>query len=410
MYSVHPRNTFRTPLRDYVEQTWDIPRADSYSNGTGTPCPEPMASGGAILTSLNITIYTSQSITSLEMRLLVASLLLIPAYGFAPPKMRSGAGAKPLYAYKPDESPAIKEMVDWLLELECEGLEPDDGAVEIGFGLNSGMRGVFAKEELGVGEYIVAVPFPATLVVMETEDKSTTDAERGLTLLRKYLDDDVAPSDETNKWRPYLSSLPKIDYCFDPTPDFWTPDEIQALEFPRIVNEALKRKEQVQQLADTEGVDFDQLQFATWLTKSRCFSIVTVKGEDQVTQTKSVLIPFFDMVNHSSDEPNAELQVIATKAEDESFYAICATRPIPAGAEVTIAYGTTCDSSVELLMNYGLVEDTNQFDAEMLRRGGGDCFWSTTLDEDELELKQAQGNRKTALAFRSRLKQAVQEM
>jgi hypothetical protein len=66
-------------------------------------------------------------------------------------------------------------------------------------------------------------------------------------------------------------------------------------------------------------------------------------------------------------------------------------------------------------MNYGLVQNANQFDAEMLRQAGDDCFnqideWSTTLEEDEKELKGAVGNRKTILAFRSRLKRAIQDM
>lgn len=332
--------------------------------------------------------------------------------------------------YKADDSQVIKNLVDILVnDQECEGIEPD-GAVQIGFGSTTGMRGVFAKEALGVGEFVVAVPFPSTLVVTLEEDDSITDADRGLSFLKDYLfdyyeassDGDTRSKQEEPWYYPYLDCLPRDDYCFDATPDFWEEDEIKALEFPRIVTEALSRKKQIKNLADKEGVDLHQLQFATWLVKSRTFTILKIKppvdGEDneqQQIQTKSVLIPFFDMLNHNSDQPNAELQVIETKVEDESFYAVQATRPIPAGKEITISYGTTCDSSVELLMSYGLVQKDNQFDAEMLRQGGEDCFnsidmWSTTLEEDEKELKKAIGNRKTILAFRTRLKRALQDM
>lgn len=354
---------------------------------------------------------------------IVHLLLILEVNGLAKPKTNSGGRgfgspnkqhkqpqAPPArWGYKRDDSPIVKEMVDLLVKLECEGLDPNVGAIEIGFGLaTGGMRGVFAKEDLGAGEFIAAVPFPATLVVMEDEGESITDAQRGLILLRRYLN----PSVEQTQWRPYLDCLPTKEFCFDPTPDFWNDDEIQLLEFPRIVNEAFRRKEQVRQLAADEGVDCDQLQFATWLAKSRCFSILKVR--DGHIKTKSVLIPFFDMINHSSNEPNTELQLVEAASEDESFYAIRTIRPIPTGKEITISYGTKSDSSVEHLMNYGLIEESNKFDIEMLQYGGDDCLnrmddWSTTLEEDIVELETAVGNRKTALAFRTRMKLAIQE-
>mmetsp|Transcript_19902 Transcript_19902/g.33038 ORF Transcript_19902/g.33038 Transcript_19902/m.33038 type:complete len:384 (+) Transcript_19902:86-1237(+) len=346
----------------------------------------------------------------------------ISGAGFGSSKQKK----KSLPLYTPDDSTAVKKLVNVLVnECECEGIEPG-GAVEIGFGGSSNMRGVFAKEALGVGEFVVAVPFPSTLVVSMEEDESITDADRGLSFLNNYLLDHWSEQDdEGNKqqwYYPYLNCLPRNDFCFDPTPDFWTDEEIKALEFPHIVKEALERKEQIRNLAEKEGVDVAQLQFATWLVKSRSFTALKIKpdcgdAQPQKIQSKSVLVPFFDMLNHSSNQPNAELQVIETKVEDESFYAVQATRPIPAGKEITIAYGTTCDSSVELLMNYGLVQNSNQYDAEMLRQGGDNCLnriedWSTTLEEDENELKQDSviGNRRTILAFRSRLKRAIQEM
>jgi hypothetical protein len=132
-------------------------------------------------------------------------------------------------------------------------------------------------------------------------------------------------------------------------------------------------------------------------------------------KTKSVLIPFFDMINHSSDQPNAALQLVEAKADDESFYTIITTCPIPAGTEVTISYGTSSDSSVEHLMNYGLLEESNRYDIDMLHYGGEGClnrmeYWSTSLEDDERELLTAEGNAKVALAFRVRMKQAIRLM
>ena len=318
--------------------------------------------------------------------------------------------------YIPDTSPRIQDMIQLLTELECEGIGPEDGesCVQIGSHATTGLRGVFAKEDLGVGEFLFAVPFTASLVVMEEEVETTTDADRGLVLLRKYLDPSSASRKELqNKWRPYLDCLPTMDYCFSPTPDFWSHEDIQLLEFPRLVQEALTRKEQVRQLAEAEGVNCDQLQFATWLAKSRCFSVVKVK--EGLVKTRSILIPFFDMINHSSDTPNAELQLVETKAADESFYALCTISPIPAGSEVTISYGTTKDSSVELLMNYGILDQSNKSDVNMLKAGGKGCLnrladWKTTLEDDERALQTAEGNARIALAFRAQMKRAISNL
>jgi hypothetical protein len=240
-----------------------------------------------------------------------------------------------------------------------------------------------------------------------------SDAERGLQLWKTYLNSEMdAP------WRPYLETLPQTtgSLDFDPTPDFWSHEEISLLEFPRIVTEAKRRKNQIQQMALEVGIHYEDLQYATWLAKSRCFSLLRTKNCGSVTSNKSVLIPFLDMINHSSYHSNVELQVVESHVEEESFYAIHATKPIKAGSEILLAYGTSIDSSVELLLNYGIVEMNNRNDVAMLMNGGEDCWnrlddWSTTLKEDEMAIKKArEKNLKTALAFRIRMKRAIQDM
>ena len=312
--------------------------------------------------------------------------------------------------YIPDHSTGIQNFIDFLLSQECEGVEMD-GGLEIGVSSKTGRRGLYAKESFDKDDFLCAIPFTSTLVMEQEETVSLSDAQRGMNFIRRVMDD----PETVAKWGPYLETLPRKTSNFDPTPDFFTIDEILQLEFPRIVNEVLTRKEQLEAFSSTESVDLDELQFATWLVKSRAFSVLKVNREEGKVSTKSVLIPFFDMINHSSDQSNVKLEVVETKEEDESFYALCATRPIPAGNEVTLSYGSGEASAVELLLNYGFVSPKNPNDVAMLEYGGEDCLtateqWSTTLQEDEIMMKKATGNLKTVLAFRKRLKEALREI
>jgi hypothetical protein len=254
------------------------------------------------------------------------------------------------------------------------------------------------------------------------EDASTF-AHAARNFLQMYVNDPKAKT----MWSPYLDTLPtKDDSHFTPTPDFFDDEEIQLLEFPRIMKRARERKQQVQQVAQESGVDFNTVQFATWLVSSRSFGIPVAEDSDVSTdaegnpiqkagekKTIRIFCPYLDMINHSSDQANAELHLIDPE-KDEAFIAIRATRPISAGKEITISYGSSVESSVELLLNYGFVPLNNRIDNLMLEKGGDGCLtsmdqWSTTLEEDELMLAEADGVLQTILEFRARLKRAYQE-
>ena len=139
-------------------------------------------------------------------------------------------------------------------------------------------------------------------------------------------------------------------------------------------------------------------------------------GPDAVAASKKtirVLLPYLDMINHSSDNANCELHLIDPE-KDEAWFAIRATRPIKAGKEITISYGTGVESSVELLQNYGFVPDENRIDKLMLKKGGDECLeslddWSTTLEEDEKSLEEGGdtlGNMSNVLRLRIALKKS----
>jgi len=331
-----------------------------------------------------------------------------------------------------------QRLMDWLFqEEECEG----EGSVQVKCCPLTGTRGLYAREDFQEGDCLFAIPLDAALVV---EDVETSDAERGsklLTLLQQQQQRQQQhhETQEDDRWRSYFNVLPTMkEMHFHPTPDFWTEDEILALEFPRLVNAALERKERIQSLAAKQKngrdgkMNVEELQYATWLVESRSLTLVGEPypdcPEDEL-QTTSVLIPLLDMINHSSSNPNVELDVLQSDDDDDddddddqSFYAVIATEDIPKGTELFISYGTGEESSVELLQYYGFVPSSNPHDINMLQYGNDededdddDCLlnedeWTTSLEDDEQALDAGVvGVEKTILQFRIRMKQALRE-
>eukprot|EP00521_Asterionellopsis_glacialis_P019396 CAMPEP_0195320330 /NCGR_PEP_ID=MMETSP0708-20121125/6007_1 /TAXON_ID=33640 /ORGANISM="Asterionellopsis glacialis, Strain CCMP134" /LENGTH=241 /DNA_ID=CAMNT_0040386655 /DNA_START=1 /DNA_END=726 /DNA_ORIENTATION=+ len=229
-------------------------------------------------------------------------------------------------------------------------------------------------------------------------------------------------------WAPYLDTLPsRNDASFNPSPDFWSDEEIEQLEFPRAVAGAKERKSEIAAVAAIEeDMSFDDLQFGTWIVSSRSFQIqmsgsddtsggpgaVDDKGRAIAKPHKSirVLLPYLDMANHDSDNANSELHLIDPE-KDDAWFAIRATRPIAAGKEITLSYGSGIHSSVEILLKYGFVPSENKIDAIMLERsieGSIETLdeWKTTLEEDLEAVKTAEGSMKSILQLRIKLKQA----
>jgi hypothetical protein len=348
-----------------------------------------------------------------------------------PPAKSKGFGSSSSSSYTVDTSETTKRLLDFLEDEECEGLE----AMEVGFSKDkeedgaggAGLRGIFAKERLEPGKFICAIPFVSTLLVDETFFAGTSSEkqlsgerlESALQFLDKFSGEEEG--NNNNKWKPYLDCIPKSvnDPNFDPTPDFWSDEEIGQLEVPELVDEMVTRKRGLERMAsennsnsDSGGVDLDQLQHAAWVIRTRAFTTLkkamTLDGTEGLLQ-RTVLIPYLDFVNHDSQQPNAELQVVETKEYDESFYALAATRPIPKGAEIRLAYGTGKETSLALFGNYGfLPQDNQQNDQQILELLDLESInWSTSLEEDEAMLAEeaTAGTRKTALSLRVYLKQ-----
>lgn len=368
----------------------------------------------------------------------LCSLLPTQVYGFAISSSKSdgkklissdnktgggGFGAKKNVVpstHTPDTSDTTQALVQFLNSQNSIGL--NDGT-EVGFDTTTNRRGVYATIPFKKGEILCQIPSDCVLALSDPQlggSDVPTMAHSGRNLLLMYIKDDQAKM----VWKPYLDTLPTRDFQFDATPDFFSDEEIQALEFPRAIERAQQRQRDIQQVAQHEQdtMTFEELQFATWLASSRSFGIQMTSSEDvqmvggvsAPTKSIRVMTPYLDLINHASNAPNAELHLIDPE-KDEAWFAIRATRGIPEGKEVTICYGNGVDSSVELLLSHGFVPKDNKFDALMLKKGGDGCIeslddWTTTLQEDEAALEAAEGNMRKVLEFRIKLKKAYADV
>lgn len=353
---------------------------------------------------------------------LVLALFTCRTDGFAISSSRSSLGldakrSLSLQMHTPDTSPTTQTLVEFLQSQGSEGI--NDGT-EIGFDSSTGLRGMYATRRFKQGEIMCRIPSDCALALSDPMLGGMdvpTFAHSGRNFIIMYLENAYAK----NLWKPYLDTLPTFESQFTPTPDFYSDDEINQLEFPRAMDRAWQRIDEVFNLAEEEQMSTEELQFATWLVSSRSFSVTLTAGGDSpagavpTLQKKiRVLLPYLDMINNLSDESNAELHLIDPE-KDEAWFAIRATRPIAQNQEITMCYGSGVDSSVEIMENYGFIPAENKIDARMLKKGGEDCIedpygWSTSLDEDLAALETAQGNMRNILEFRIKLKRAYADI
>mmetsp|Transcript_2435 Transcript_2435/g.2631 ORF Transcript_2435/g.2631 Transcript_2435/m.2631 type:complete len:417 (-) Transcript_2435:257-1507(-) len=344
-----------------------------------------------------------------------------------------------------DTSQPTIDLIKFLTSQNAKGLssslsEKTKGGCEIGISNQTGRRGVYTTQSYRKDDIICRIPSDCVLALSNPDlggADTPTLAHCGRNFLDMYRNNPVA----SKTWKAYLDTLPTVASTtplFDATPDFFTDDEIEALEFPRIVQEVSTHLNELAEVCassfeddgGSDSIPFEDLQFATWLVSSRSVKISmedNSSSEDSVdkgalpdgvlapssTKAIRVLIPFLDMINHSSDDANVELHLIDPE-KDEAWFTMRATRPIREGKEMTLRYGSGVETSVGLLRQYGFVPEENQYDKFMLKKGGEDCIeslegWSTTLEEDETALLEDSGltaNMRKVLQLRCQLKRA----
>jgi hypothetical protein len=351
---------------------------------------------------------------------------------------------QPVFVHTPDTSPTTQKLIQFLQSQKAKGLDN----VDVGVHQDTGVRGLFCRGNIKKGQLICQIPSDCALALSDPNlngDDCPTVAHCGANLISMYLQ----PEKAREFWSPYLDTLPLNDeqrMNFDPTPNWLCDDDLELLEFPRLINAAKQRREQIQQVAAEKGLAEEELRFATLLVSSRAFELslpgpppeaktTKPKGDDggtgeegeyempkydkrgQIISTSQqkiirVLVPFLDFANHSSDQANCKLTLV-DPLKDDAWFALEATRPIAAGKELTISYGNGVESSVRLLLDYGFVPSSNRIDSLMLKKGGDDCImsldgWTTTLEEDRTMLQMAEDDPVLGkiLRFRIRLKES----
>jgi len=330
----------------------------------------------------------------------------------------------------PDTSPEVTKLLDFLTAQKA-----DVANVAVGQHATHG-RGLYATKNFSKkegGQLLCKIPSDCALALADPSKEQSEPlsvAQEGANLVEMYLQN----SEKRQQFAPYLDTLPTE--ISDATPDLFSDEELALAEFPRLIRKAQERKQDIEKVAQERGLSLEDLQYATWLVTSRSFPLAMSQDEETMAEfddrgqvlSKSekerqwirILVPLLDLVNHSSNQPNCRMTIIDPH-KDNAWFALTSTKPISAGSELRIAYGSSVESSVELLQNYGFVPTANRIDSFMLKKGGDDCLasvgdWSTTLEEDETMLKMATESDDSdetlakILAFRVQLKKAYSEI
>lgn len=262
-----------------------------------------------------------------------------------PTKKRSTGGGfgagKVAWQHTADESAETQRLMEFLRSNKAEF--PN---IEVGFS-ETGMRGLYSTKSFGNkgGQLLCKIPSDVALALNDPEqegDDTCTVAEQGLNFLNMYLND----PEKRKLWAPYLDTLPpKESVASDVTPDGFTDEEIGLLEFPRIVNAARARKEEIKKLAEANSTPLEDMRYATWIGSSRSFNIAVSKADEDEQKNEgeneddgdvmyddrgqiivksgerkgiSVLVPLLDMANHNS-KPNAKLIIVSLLFEPALF-------------------------------------------------------------------------------------------
>ena len=249
------------------------------------------------------------------------------------------------------------------------------------------------------------------------------------------------------------------DNCRGST-DFFSDAALEALQFPPIRDETVRRREQTaaryerdvepmtqisdnlyrwsdgggdgggdgedsEDKADSEVVTEEHLRWAAWLVTSR---VLTVQGEQNTGESYRLMIPLIDMCNHD----RGSVHVLTGRAVPGGRLKILAGETVEAGSQVNIPYGGGVAGNDRFIQFYGFLDAADggfAFDvvAKTLLGGGGEfgptlmgkrdrtaaleALNTTTIEQDEAELEGTkERDMREALAFRIGVKRALERL
>ena len=318
------------------------------------------------------------------------------------------------------------------------------------------IRGVMATRQIKKGEPIIDVPYELAMNLGRESSDPTLPAVNLLQDYCRWRSGSSSGSstgssggkreDGNDRDRgAYFQMLPphRGDDCGGST-DFFSDAALEALQFPPIQDETVRRREQtaaryerdvepMTQISDNlyrwrDGGDDDvvteeHLRWAVWLVTSR---VLTVQGEEGTGESYRLMIPLIDMCNHD----RGSVHVLTGRAVPGGRLKILAGETVEAGSQVNIPYGGGVAGNDRFIQDYGFLDATDggfAFDvvAKALVGGGGEfgptlmgqrdrtaaleALKTTTIEQDEADLEgTTERDIREALAFRIGVKRALE--
>ena len=336
------------------------------------------------------------------------------------------------------------------------------------------IRGVMATRQIKKGEPIIDVPYELAMNLGRESSDPTLPA---VALLQDYCrwrsassgsegrstgsssggkrEDGGNDRDDRGAYFPMLPPY-RGDDCRGST-DFFSDAALEALQFPPIQDETVRRREQTaaryerdvepmtqisdnlyrwtdgggdgggdsDSKADSEVVTEEHLRWAVWLVTSR---VLTVQGEEGTGEAYRLMIPLIDMCNHD----RGSVHVLTGRAVPGGRLKIFAGETVEAGSQVNIPYGGGVAGNDRFIQDYGFLDAADggfAFDvvARALLGGGGEfgrtlmgqrdrtaaleALKTTTIEQDETELEgTTERDMREALAFRIGVKRALERL
>jgi len=113
-----------------------------------------------------------------------------------------------------DESPSTRYLIDFLLRWKSEGLGGPDAGTEVGFDMNTGIRGMYATRPFKKDEIVCKIPSDVALALVDpgaaTGDAASV-ADGAVNFLNWYANNEQA----RQSWSAYLDTLPTREANFD---------------------------------------------------------------------------------------------------------------------------------------------------------------------------------------------------
>jgi len=165
-------------------------------------------------------------------------------------------------------------------------------------------------------------------------------------------------------YQPFLDILPPYEEC--DTTDFFSPEELAALEWEEVQKETTERLALLEQTYEasqgkasagfsSDGqFTWEEYMWGVYQVVSRVLSIYT--SEEGGTK---YLIPMIDLFNHDAKSPHS-LKCTG------GFFKVIAGKEIRVGQQIMFPYGGGNLHSDRVIQDYGFVEENNPRDVEHL--------------------------------------------